>query len=227
MVLGAGQHSSASGQAALGQLYRSYWYPLYAYLRRCGHNQDDAKDLIQSFFASLIERDWLGAADREKGRFRSFLLICLKRFACVQAQKASAQKRGGGNSFISLDDENAAERYAIESVEDLNPDTVFDRRWALTILEQAWDRLRAECEATGKLPLFEHLRAAQAEETQAHSYEQLSANLKLTESALKSALFRLRSRYRELLRAEVAQTVSDPGEVDDEIRYLLKVVSSC
>ena len=226
VVLAAGHASSPHAQTALEQLCRTYWYPLYAYLRRSGHNEDAAQDLVQSFFASLIERDWVAAADPAKGRFRSFLLICLKRFVSVQAQKAHAEKRGGRNVVISLDDQDAAERYALESVEDLAPEMVFDRRWAITLLEQAWDRLRAECEAAGKLPVFEHLRAVQAEETQAQSQAQLAASLKLTGSALKSALFRLRVRSREILREEVAQTVSDSREVDDEIRYLLKVVSS-
>ncbi len=225
VVLSAGHPSSPDAQAALERLCRAYWYPLYAYLRRCGHNEAAAQDLIQSFFVSLIERDWVAAADPSKGRFRSFLLVCLKRFVSVQAQKANALKRGGRNVFISLDDHDAAERYAVENVEDLTPEVVFDRRWALTLLEQAWDRLRAECESTGKLPLFEHLKQAQAEDTQPQSHEHLMASLKLTESALKSALFRLRGRYREMLREEVAQTVSDPREVDDEIRYLLKVIS--
>ncbi len=227
VVLAAGEAATPRAQAALEQLCRTYWYPLYAYLRRFGHNEADAQDLIQSFFASLIEHEWVATADPAKGRFRSFLLVCLKRFVSVQAQKANAWKRGGRNALISLDDQDAAGRYALESVEDLAPEAVFDRRWALTLLEQAWDRLRAECQAAGKLPLFEHLKAAQAEETQAQSYEQLAASLKLTESALRSALFRLRSRYREILREEVAQTVSDPREVDNEIRYLLRAVSSC
>jgi DNA-directed RNA polymerase specialized sigma24 family protein len=226
VVLGAGHSSTPGAEAALEQLCRSYWYPLYAYLRRSGHNEADAQDLIQSFFSTLIERKWVAAADPAKGRFRSFLLVCLKRFVSVQAQKAHALKRGGGNVMISLDDQDAAERYTLESVEDLAPEVVFDRRWALTLLERAWDRLRAECEASGKEALFAYLRAAETEETQAQSYQHLSATLGMTESALKSALFRLRARYREILREEVAQTVSDPREVDDEIRYLLKVVSS-
>lgn len=225
VVLSAGHGSSPGADAALEQLCRAYWYPLYAYLRRSGHGEADAQDLIQSFFASLIERDWVAAADPDKGRFRSFLLICLKRFVSVQAQKANALKRGGRNGTIFLDDRDSAERYALEDVEDLAPEAVFDRRWAITLLERAWDRLRVESDAAGKRPLFEHLRAAQAEETGAQSYEQLAASLQLTESALKSALFRLRARYREVLREEVAQTVIDPRDVDGEIRYLLRVVS--
>lgn len=226
VVLAAGHASSPDSHAALERLCRAYWYPLYAYLRRSGHDEASAQDLIQSFFASLIERNWVAAADPAKGRFRSFILICLKRFIAVQAQKANAVKRGGRNIVISLDDQDAAQRYALENVEDLPPEVVFDRRWAITLLEQAWDRLRGECAAAGKLVLFEHLRAVQTEDTQAPSSEQLAADLKLTESALKSALFRLRARYREILRDEVAQTVSDPRDIDDEIRYLLKVVSS-
>lgn len=225
VVLGAGDGSSPEAQAALDRLCRTYWYPLYAYLRRSGRTDADAQDLTQSFFASLIERDWVSVADPARGRFRSFLLVCLKRFACVQTQKANAWKRGGRNVVISLQDQDAAERYAVENVADLPPEAVFDRRWALTLLEQARDRLHAECEAAGKLALFEHLQAVQRDPAEAPAQEQLADRLHLTVSALKSALLRLRGRYREILRDEVAQTMSDPGEVDDEIRYLLKVVS--
>jgi DNA-directed RNA polymerase specialized sigma24 family protein len=226
VVLSAGRRSSPDAEAALERLCRTYWYPLYAYLRRAGHDESAAQDLIQSFFAALIEREWVSAADPAKGRFRSFLIVCLKRFVAAQAQKASAWKRGGRDVIVSLDDEKASERYQLESVENLSPEMVFDRRWALTLLERAWDRLRAECDAAGKRPLFEHLRAVQAGEAQVPSQEQLARSMDLTESALKSALFRLRARSREILREEVAQTVSDPREVDDEIRYLGQVVSS-
>jgi RNA polymerase sigma-70 factor (ECF subfamily) len=225
LVLSAGHDSAPGAQAALEQLCRTYWYPLYAFLRRSGHPEADAEDLIQSFFVRLIERDWLATADPAKGRFRSFLLICLKRFVGGEARKAEAQKRGGRSVTVSLDDADAARRYATEMVEGLAPDDVYDRRWALTLLEQAWDRLREECQATGRLPLFEHLRAAQDGGSEAPSYEALAVLLNLTEAALKSALFRLRARYREVLRQEVAQTVSNPGEVDDEIRHLLQVLT--
>lgn len=139
---------------------RAYWYPLYAFLRRSGHHDPDAEDLLQSFFAKLIERDWLATADPAQGRFRSFLLICLKRFVSGETRKAEAQKRGGRSVVLSLDDANAAERYAAEMTGGLAPDEVYDRRWALTLRERAWDRLREECQATGRLLLFEHLRAA-------------------------------------------------------------------
>jgi RNA polymerase sigma-70 factor (ECF subfamily) len=173
----------------------------------------------------VIKRDWVDAADPAKGRFRSFLLVCLKRFVAGRAQTENARKRGGRSVVISLDDADAAERYAVENVLDFAPEMVFDRRWALTLLEQSWDELQGECEATGKLALFEQLKSAQTEENQRSSYEQLAARLGMTESALKSALFRLRGRYREILRQEVAHTVNDPADVGDEIRYLLKIVS--
>lgn len=226
VVLDAGHHSSPDAPTALERLCRAYWYPLYAYLRRCGHSEQDAQDLVQSFFASLIERNWVDAADPAKGRFRSFLLICLKRFVSTRKQRENAQKRGGMNVVISLDDEDAARRYAMERVEDLAPEMVFDRRWALTLLEKAWDELRVECEATGKRALFDQLRSVQADETQQASQGELAIRLGMSESALKSALFRLRSRYREILRQEVAHTVDDPADLDDEIRYLLKAVSA-
>jgi len=225
LVLSAAHDSTPGSQIALEQLCRTYWYPLYAFLRRSGHTEADAEDLIQSFFARLIERDWLATADPVKGRFRSFLLICLKRYVGGEVRKEEAQKRGGQNLRISLDDEDASRRYALEMAAGLAPDAAYDRRWALTLLELAWDRLHGECQATGKLALFEHLRAAQDGGTEPTSYGALAATLHLTESAIKSALFRLRNRYREILRHEAAQTVSDPREVDDEIRHLLEVLS--
>jgi RNA polymerase sigma-70 factor (ECF subfamily) len=223
-VLNAGRASSPEAQTALEKLCRSYWYPLYAFLRRSGQNEPDAQDLIQSFFANLIEHDWLATADPAKGRFRTFLLICLKRFVGGEARKAHAQKRGGWNVVVALDDEDAARRYATELADGLAPDEVYDRRWALTLLERAWDRLREECETTGRLALFEHLRATQDGGTGTLSCGALAAALDSTESALKSALFRLRARHREVLRQEVAQTVRDSREVDDEIRHLLQVL---
>jgi len=226
MVLSAGQDSTPDARAALEHLCRIYWYPLYVYLRRSGHSEEDAEDLIQSFFATLLEHDWLAIADPAKGRFRSFLLVCLKRFVSGEAEKARALKRGGQTKVVSLDDANAAERYALESTEGMAADVVYDRRWALTLLEQAWDRLREECQASGKLPLFDHLRATQDGGTDVPPYEVLAPSLNMTEAALKSAMFRLRARFRELLRHEVAQTVSEPKDVDAESRYLLKVLSN-
>lgn len=225
MVLSAGHDSAPDARSALEQLCGSYWYPLYAFLRRSGHAAADAEDLIQGFFESLIERDWLAAADPAKGRFRSFLLVCLKRFVGGEVRKVQAQKRGGRSLLISLDDENAAGRYALENADELAPDEVYDRRWALTVLEQAWDRLRTECESTGKLELFALLRPASGNAAPAPSQKEVASRLGLTESAVKSALFRLRARYRELLREEVGRTVRDPGDVDAEIRHLLAVVS--
>lgn len=226
IVLSAGHRSSPDAQKALEELCCTYWYPLYAYLRRSGHGAPDAEDLIQSFFAHLLEHDWLATADPAKGRFRSFLLICLKRFVADQVQRARALKRGGGRVLLSLDDGVASDRYASERRDDLPPELAFDRRWALTLLEQAWDQLRGECEASGRLRLFEQLRSAQEGDQETPGYEALAASLNLTVPALKSAMFRLRARYRELLRRAVSQTVEDPRDVDDEIRYLLKSVSA-
>lgn len=224
-VLGAGHKSSPEGRAALERLCRAYWYPLYAFLRRSGHNATDAQDLIQSFFANLVEHDWLGTADPAKGRFRSFLLVCLKRFVGGEARKAHAQKRGGASVMVALDDEEAARRYLEELAEGLAPDEVYERRWALTLLEQAWDCLREECRVAERLPLFEHLQEALDGGLETPSGKALATSLRMTESALKSAMFRLRARYRDILRQEVAQTVSHPGEVDDEIRHLLQVLN--
>lgn len=224
-VVTAARDSSPATEEALDWLCRAYWYPLYIYLRRCGHDQADAQDLIQSFFGYLIQSRCLAVADPLKGRFRSFLITCLKRFVIDQQRKTQAQKRGGGVRPMSLDDEQAAERYAAEEAEALAPEQAYDRRWALTLLEQAWDRLREECEAAGKLTLFEHLKNSQNPEVVSPSQEELATRLKTTVAAVKSAMFHLRSRYRALLREEVLHTVAGPEEVDEEIRYLLNVVS--
>lgn len=224
-VISAAGESSPATEEALEWLCRAYWYPLYTYLRRCGSDTADAQDLIQSFFGYLIESRCLGVADPAKGRFRSFLITCLKRFAADRRRKAAAQKRGGGIRLMSLDEEQAVERYAVELGEALSPEEAYDRRWALTLLERAWDCLRQECESSGKLALFEHLKGARDPDVSLPSHEELAARLQTTVSAVKSALFHLRSRYRALLREEVLHTVADPREVDEEIRYLLKVVS--
>jgi RNA polymerase sigma-70 factor (ECF subfamily) len=180
--------------------------------------------LTQSFFAWLIESKHLRVADSERGRFRSFLLGMVKNFLSDERKKAHAQKRGGGRTLISLDAASAEERYDLEPATDLTPDLIFDRRWAWTVMEQTVARLREEYAAAGRAELFDALRQFQPGEEPGQSYAEVATRLGLTESAVKSAIWRLRQRHRELLREEIAHTVATPADVAEEIRYLLGVL---
>jgi RNA polymerase sigma factor (sigma-70 family) len=224
VVLTAGHGSAFSANEALEKLCRTYWYPLYAFLRRQGHTPHDAQDLTQGFFAWLLTNDQLATADPQRGRFRSFLLCRLKGYLLDQRKKARAEKRGGGQVPISLDAELAEERYRQEPASDLAADKIFERRWALMVLETAVSRLREEYAASGREKLFEELKGFQPGEESEGSYAEAAARLNLTESAMKSAIWRLRRRHRQLLRDEIAQTVSGPSELEEEIRYLIGVV---
>lgn len=225
VVWSAADSGSPATQRALETLCRAYWYPLYAFMRRQGANAEDAQDSTQSFFAWLIERKQLRVADAERGKFRSFLLNRLKSFLADERKKAHAQKRGGGQEVFSLDADSAEERYALEPATDLTPEKIFERRWALMLMERTVRRLREEYAAAGGLELFERLRHFHSgEENGDESYADIAAESGLTISAVKSAIYRLRQRHRTLLREEVFQTVSSPGEVDDEIRHLISVM---
>ena len=225
LILNAQDTSSPMAQAALEKLCRTYWYPLYVYVRRQGEDGEAAKDLTQGFFARLLEKKYLAQVAREKGKFRSFLLAALKHFLADERDKARAQKRGGGQSFVSLDDSEGEERYRLEPVDAMDAEKLFERRWALTLLEQARARLREEYLEGGKSSLYERLKAFEAGDRDAPSYAEVAFELGLTESAVKSAVFRLRQRYRELVREQVACTVASPEEVDGEIRHLISVIS--
>jgi RNA polymerase sigma-70 factor (ECF subfamily) len=196
---------------ALEELCRTYWYPLYAYVRRCGHSAEDAQDLTQAFFARLLEKNWLESVAPEKGRFRAFLLVALKHFLANEWDKARAQKRGGGVVPVSLDAET---RYQREPRDELSPDRLFDRQWALAVLAIVLHRLG------DKQRLFAALRGTLTGEEPAGGYAAVARQLGLNEGAIKVAVHRLRKRYRELLRAEIAQTVSDPAQVAEELRSL-------
>ena len=225
LVLNAQDTASPLAEAALEKLCRTYWYPLYVFVRRQGEDEESAKDLTQGFFARLLEKHYLAQVQREKGKFRSFLLAALKHFLADEWDKARAQKRGGGQSLVSLDDSTGEERYRLEPVEAMDAEKLFERRWALTLLEQARARLKEEYLESGKASLYERLKVFEAGDKQGPAYASLAAELGLTESGVKSAVFRLRQRYRELVREEVANTVNDPAEVDGEIRHLINVVS--
>jgi RNA polymerase sigma-70 factor (ECF subfamily) len=216
LVLAAGTPGSADALAALST---TYWYPIYAFIRRSGCSAHDAEDLTQQFFARLLEKNFLAGADRAKGRFRSYLLGALKHFLANQRDRAAALKRGGGQMMAPLEGRSAEERYRHEPADELTPEKLFERRWALTVLEQALTRLRDEHAAAGKLDLFDRLKPALTGELPG-GFAELAAELGMTEGAVKAAVHRLRKRYREAMRAEIAQTVAREEEVEDEIRAL-------
>jgi RNA polymerase sigma-70 factor (ECF subfamily) len=203
------------------KLCQTYRPPLYAYIRRAGHNPTDAEDLTQEFFSKLLEKDYLQHLRHREGKFRSFLLTFVKRFLSDERDKARAQKRGGGKTFVSLDEASAEERYLTEAKNGLSPDEMFDRRWAQTIVERALSRLRDEYVAVGKEALFEQLKDIQRGERGESSYAEIGARLGLAEGTIKSAVHRRDRRHREIVREEIAQTVARPEEIDEEIRNLL------
>jgi RNA polymerase sigma-70 factor (ECF subfamily) len=225
VVLAARGDDATKAREALETLCRSYWAPLYAYIRREGYGVEDAQDLTQEFFRRLLEKDYLAHLRDQRGKFRSFLLTFLKHFLSDQRDRAAAQKRGSGKVFISLDDTAAAEAgYQVEALGD--PEQLFERQWAKTILERALQRLRREYAAAGKAILFDRLKDLQPGEQATISYAELGTQLGVTEAAIKSSVHRLRRRHGELLREEIAHTVSRPEEINEEIRYLLKIVSA-
>lgn len=225
VVLTAEQGSTPAAQAALEKLCRGYWYPLYVYVRRRGFSPEDAQDLTQAFFERLLERDLLADLRPAGARFRSFLLHTMKNLLASEWTRAHAEKRGGTHTIVSLDALDPEARYALEAAEAETPDAAFERRWAGTVLRQAFDRLRQEQVADGKETLFDLLANCLTGATPGQPYAQLAAQLGLTEAAVKMTIHRLRQRYGELLRQEVAQTVVTPAEIDQELRHLLSVLA--
>jgi len=224
LVAAAGQRCSPESQEALETLCRQYWYPLYAYARRRCQNIDDAQDLTQAFFAQLLEKDYLLQADPKRGKFRSFLLTAFNHFLTKERDMANAQKRGGGRTPFSLDFEFGEGRYRFEPADYDTPAALFERRWALTLLAQTLSRLRQEFVGAGKEKLFEALKASLTGEGVDKPYAEIGKELGISETAVKVAAHRLRRRYQELIRAEIAQTVARPQDVDDELRSLLAAV---
>ena len=210
---------------ALNDLCRAYWPPLYSYIRRQGHDVAEAQDLTQEFFARLLERDYLARLDRQRGKFRSFLLAFVKHFLSEQREKAGAQKRGGGHKLLSLDVGEGEEGYLSEPVDELTPEQIFEHRWAQTLLQRALDRLAAEYVKIDKAALFEALKDFQPRQPGAPTYAQIGAGLGTTEAAVKSAMQRLRERHREILREVIAHTVTSAREVEEEIRHVREVLS--
>lgn len=226
VVLTAGDASSPQARDSLETLCRIYWHPLYAYIRRRGYSPEDAQDLTQEFFARLLRRSSITTAEKEKGRFRSFLLGAMKHLLADEKAKALAKKRGGDQVIISWEHAAAEERLGRAPSDEESPDRLFDRRWALTVLERAASRLRAEFSEVGDAALFEHLKVYVTGAQTAPPYSITASQLGLSESAVKSAIFRLRRRYAELVRQEVAQTVDSADELEEEIRYLRSAVAS-
>jgi len=225
VVLTAGRSQTTHAQGALEQLCQTYWYPLYAYVRRRGHSPEDAQDLTQAFFARLLERNWIGRADQQKGRFRSFLLSAMNYFLSDEWDKARAQKRGGGLPSVPLQFDTAETRYGHEPADCVTPEQNFERRWALTLLDEVLRRLRAEYEQERREELFAVLHPCLVGDRTAQPYAELAVKLGVSEGTVKSAVHRLRQRYRQLLRDEIAQTVAEPGEVDEELHHLFAVLA--
>jgi RNA polymerase sigma-70 factor (ECF subfamily) len=215
---------SAESLIALEKLCRAYWYPLYVFIRRRGYGPHEAQDLTQEFFARLIEKGFLCSVDRMKGKFRTFLLAALENFLAKEWNRAHRLKRGGHAMPVSLDAQEAENRYGLEPPDLLTPEKIFERRWALTVLNQAMDRLREECEAKSKGALFRELKGALSGDRQA-KYTDIGTRLSMSEGAVKVAVHRLRERYAELLREEIGNTVSHPDEVEDEIRHLFAALA--
>ncbi len=221
VVLAAGQGSSSQAQTALSQLCQTYWYPLYAFVRRNGYDAQEAQDLTQEFFARMLEKNYLADVQPQKGKFRSFLLASLKHFLANEWDRRQTIKRGGGLNHISWDSLTAEERYRLEPSHDDTAERIFERRWALTLLEQTLARLRHDLELAGKAALFDKLKGFLTGERAGPSYAELGQELKVSEGAVKVIVHRLRQRYRDLLRQEIAHTVGRAEDGEAELAELL------
>ncbi len=224
VVVQAGEVESPQTSEALAQLCNTYWYALYVYVRRKGYAAHDAQDLTQEFFERLLARNYLGGVDRRKGKFRSFLLGALEHFLAKEWRRAHAQKRGGGHATFSLDEVDAENRYLLEPTHDLTPEKIYDRRWATTILKQAMSELQRDYETRHQSELFAKVESLLSPDGASGSYAEIATSLGMNEGALKVAVHRLRKRYGELIRAQIAQTVATPQEIEEELRYLFSVL---
>ena len=225
IVLTAGRNDTTRADDALANLCQTYWYPLYAYVRRRGYSPEDAQDLTQEFFARLLERNWVGRADQQRGRFRSFLLSAMNHFLADEWDKARAQKRGGGLTPLPLQFDTAETRYSREPADRVTPEYNYERRWALTLLERVLHRLRDDYGAEGRAELFAALSPCLVGDRDSQPYAELATKLGVTEGTVKSSVHRLRQRYRHRLREEIAQTVAEPADVEEELRHLFTVLA--
>jgi RNA polymerase sigma-70 factor (ECF subfamily) len=217
---------SARAQEALASLFQTYWYPLYAYVRRRGYGEQDAEDLVQAFCLHLQEKHAIAKADRQRGKFRTFLLSSLQNFLGHERERSLAQKRGGGRELIRLDAEEADARYKLEPAHSVTPETIFEKRWAHALLEQTVSGLRSDFVARGKERLFDGLSSFLTSDLRETSYQSAADQLGLPLSAIKTTVHRLRRDYRTKLREEISRTVSSPDEIDEELLYLRKVLAA-
>jgi RNA polymerase sigma factor (sigma-70 family) len=226
VVLEAGQNESPRSASALEKLCQTYWYPLYTYVRRYGHNRQDAEDLTQDFFTRLLGKNYVAKADRDRGKFRTFLLGSLKNFMLNEWKRAGRLKRGGGpNEFVPFDGDAADGRYSGEGITEDVPENAYEKQWAVALIEQVFAALRTEYAAAEKAELLQELKQFVWGEESTVSYAEIGEKLKMSEGTVKVSVHRLRKRFRELLREEVAQTVARPDEIDDELRHLIAVLS--
>jgi DNA-directed RNA polymerase specialized sigma24 family protein len=214
---------TSEARDALSVLCSAYWFPIYAYIRRLGYRREDAEDLTQSFFARVLDKQYLRDFERERGRFRSFLLGALKHFVANERDWARARKRGGGSATLPLDAvlRTAEHRYGLEPRDDLSPDKLFERQWAFALLTRVQERLQAEADRDGKGAQFERLKSSLTADDLGVAYRTIAVELNTTEGAIKVVVHRLRRRFRELLREEIAQTVDNPEDVGNELRDLM------
>lgn len=220
VVLAAGRKSSPNSDRALAELCQTYWYPLYAYARRQGKTKEDAEDLVQAFFARFLEKNYLEGLAAERGKFRAFLLAALKHFLANAWDKSQRQKRGGGVEHLSLNWQDADDRFHLDPPDPTNPEKQFDREWALALLDRVIARLADECSRDGKADLFARAKTFLTAGSAAIPYADAARDLGVEEGALRVAVHRLRKRYRELLRSEIAETLADPAMVEEELRSL-------
>lgn len=224
VILASAQQESPVAAEALEKLCRTYWYPLYTYVRRRGYGHEDAQDLTQGFLAQLLERKSFARVDQSKGLFRSFLLAGMNYYLADERIRANAQKRGGGGPVLSFDAQTAEQRYRVEPVHELSPDKLFERQWAQALLDAVLDKLEQEYREAGKAQLFERLREFLVAGTAPGTYAEAAPALGMTGDAVKKAVHRMRNRYQELFREEIAQTVAEPAEVQEEVRHLCDVL---
>jgi RNA polymerase sigma-70 factor (ECF subfamily) len=223
-VLAARDGSDTQARAALESLCQTYWQPLYAYIRHQGSDPDEARDLTQGYFAEFLEKDFLADVNPDKGRFRSFLLASLRNFLSHERERSRALKRGGGALTLSFDTQAGETRYASQPTEAMTPVEVYEHRWAITVLDRAMDRLEAESQEAGSWPQFQQLRQYLTSAEPQVPYGEAAEALGMSEGAIRTAVHRLRKRYGQALRAEIAQTVANPADTDGEVRHLLAIV---
>lgn len=223
-VVLAARQPSPEAAAAMEDICRAYWYPLYAYVRRCGHSAHDAQDLTQEFFCRLLEKRWLDSADRDKGRLRTFLIVALKNFMSNEWRRASARRRGGGQAHLQLDTAFAESRFAADA-QSLAPDETFDRQWALTLLDLTVNRLREEFSEAGKPDDFDALKSCLMAGRGAIDYAEVAARLRTSEGAARVAVHRLRKRFRVIYREEISQTLAEGADLDAELHHLASALA--